>query len=444
MMADTPSFYWNTTANNRLENLLLNSTDLAQLTACCAYLSEYGVELLKKVAQRNNLTKKELRVYLWRDFSQTKSGEILENLCKFAQVKIFEPTFNAGIFHPKLYVLVTRAGERKIIVGSSNLTKGGFVGNIEFNLVQSLDEASWVKLEQGFLGMVDHRSVEVTDEIILNYLEMEPQLNEVKNIQDQIQGDILGIFQNTDNFRRDDYDLTDQFLDYEDYEAFFLRNQLHSLSRVPHREVVQDKFIELAQELLPDILNSGMDLHLHWSRNHWSSLIYPSVYNFQRVTWLGVRFGKHQDEVMRLSSGAEEDEFIGFQKHACLQFSIAAETFETTLFHAVRHDAVDRPHLHEALRKPDFRRRLIETLRPLEGRDCYWIVGGHDSFEFEEQKAEDFPQFYLEVDRDGYDSFLQFAYYPDDERISKENIKATILDDFRLFYPVYQLVAKRY
>jgi hypothetical protein len=310
-----------------------------------------------------------------------------------------------------------------------------------------LTEKEWTQINVGFIGMVDHRSVEVTDDIMLHYLEIAPHLSEAEKIQQKVREDIQGIFQDTDYFEPEDYDLTGQFFSYKDYEAFFPRNQRLSVTRVPQRKDVQNKFLDLAKALLPQLHSQGMNLYVHWSSNHITSLIQPMVYNALHVSWLGVRFGKHQDEVMRLTSGAEDDEFIGFQKHACLQISISGDKFETALYHAVPHDAVDRPYLHEQMQKRGFCQRLVDKLRTFEGRPCYWIVDSvvdEFSFDFETQKAEDFPEFYCETDRDGYYSYLCFQYEADDKQISKKNIQTTILNNFKLFYPVFESVAKRY
>ena len=439
-----PKFYWNTTANNKLENVLLNVSGLTKFVACCAFLSPYGVDLLRKVAAHNSLTKDKVTIYLSRDFSQTKPGEILEELRKFARVKIFDPTYADGIFHAKLYVLYASSGPPRIIVGSSNLTKGGFKNNVEFNMMLDLDASVSPSVETGFLGMVEYKSVEVTDDIILQYMELETRLHELKTVRQEVEQDIAGIFQDTDTFKRDKYDLTGQYFVFEDYEAFFPRNQPHQLHRVPRREVVQRKLLDLAEIVLPNFRESGINLHLHWSSNHQTSLTFPAVYNRYRVAWLGVRLGKHQDEVMRLSEGAENDEFIGFQKHACLQFAVTGEGFETSLYHSVKNDAVDRPFLLEQLHKSEYRNKLVSALRGLQGRSCFWVVGGGKTFYFSKQNPEEFPRFYLDNDREGYNSYLMFFYKPDDERVSKANIKDTILADFKLFYPLYELVAKRY
>ncbi len=120
---DGVAFFWNVIRDRNLENVLLNYDDVAKVTVCSAYLSWYGVDLLKQVAEKNELSQDNLQVYVWRDFSQSQPGEILESLQSFAQVKIFQPDFSDGIFHPKLYVLHTHSGERRIIIGSSNLTQ---------------------------------------------------------------------------------------------------------------------------------------------------------------------------------------------------------------------------------------------------------------------------------------------------------------------------------
>jgi hypothetical protein len=65
-------------------------------------------------------------------FAQTEPEVIRAFLSRPTVLRVVEDT--AGVFHPKV-ILGVRGDEARAIVGSSNLTKGGFFGNTELNLL---------------------------------------------------------------------------------------------------------------------------------------------------------------------------------------------------------------------------------------------------------------------------------------------------------------------
>lgn len=369
-------------------------------------------------------------------------------LTSIATVKIFDPE-SSVTFHPKIIWLEYQKGEDEILLGSSNFTKGGLCDNIEINYHTKIDENDRVYISQ-FVGGVDLVSETVDDDLIEIYMDNEQAMSDLYLAQRSMERKINSMFRKNDPFTDQTYDLTNQYFKYEDYETFFERN-IYTTS-LPQRQHVQSKMLKLHESVYKKLNKLNLDLHCHWYPQNITSLIDPNIFNHYQVSWMGVRYGKEKSEIEQLLKGAiDSDPQWGFPKHGCLQFSISSTSFNINLFHAVRHEAYDRYFLHEKLEKfPLFKNELINKLKILKGTDYYWGIWDSISdkeianFDFNNQKAEDFIDFYLQHDQDGLESFLALSFDPDDEQINNQNIVSTIVEEFRFLNPLYQTMVQRF
>jgi HKD family nuclease len=127
--------------------------EAAEAHLAFALISASGLKLLGKQMLRFLKGGGTMRVLVGTDLPT--DPDAIEQLCAFQQrfkgrfeVKRFQSR-ERRTFHPKLAVFVHASGKRRAILGSSNLTSGGFGENFEANLLVD-DAASTRKLADYF------------------------------------------------------------------------------------------------------------------------------------------------------------------------------------------------------------------------------------------------------------------------------------------------------
>lgn len=106
------------------------SEEASEIDIAVAYVKDSGLELMK-----NYLVGKNVRIIFTFEFLVTDPEcvkKLLEMGCKCREY--MGSGFDELSFHPKLYIF-KRGDIARIIVGSSNLTAGGFMTNVESNIV---------------------------------------------------------------------------------------------------------------------------------------------------------------------------------------------------------------------------------------------------------------------------------------------------------------------
>ena len=431
------SFYWHSKVDNgnTLKGELLGLDKVNMVKIASAYFSNEGLEILEELKDKYSLKKQNIHLYLSPEFSLNKPYDLLEKLREFCTVYI---VFNIR-FHPKVYWLKS-SNKSKLIFGSSNFTSGGFKDNIEFDSVTETNSDDEIKLNS-FFKYCNDNSQAVDNEMIKFYRDKADEIEKLKSTSKKINKALYSYEKRTDAFEEDDYDLDKMYFTYEDYETLFLRNQpLNDTVVIEKRKRVKDKILRIHEKVYP-ILNKE-NIHCHWVKNNITSSIIPDQYNFWKVSWIGVRYGKHENEVKSMMS----DEF-GFPKHSCLQFCINPDGFAINLFHAVRRDAVDRDFLHENIN--NLKNKIISELDKLKGEDLIWVI--HDNvedrdytFEIDNEKSEDFINFYKEKDDEGRESYLSYFLEPDDDNLKDVNsISKIVIEKIKLLLPLYNLLAFR-
>lgn len=129
--------------NLKLINVLRSSfEDVNELNLSVAFLKLSGLALIKSDLKKMLRNKAQVEFLIGLDFCTTDPDSLLELKSlreTYPNLRFFcfsEPNrYPSGVFHPKLYLMRNKAGLFTSIVGSSNLTKGGLVGNIELNIV---------------------------------------------------------------------------------------------------------------------------------------------------------------------------------------------------------------------------------------------------------------------------------------------------------------------
>lgn len=423
-----------------LEEELMQSGVVTEISIVSAYLSDAGIDLVERLKDRYVLDAEKIEVILSSEFSAQSPGEKLARLLRSCRVRIL----HSPLLHAKAYWLHARPS--KLVMGSSNLTQGGLGGNIELDQVISLDAPSETEV-RSFFNYCRSLSDEATQETVQLYRDITPRLDKLRPAQDTARRLLRDCVKAGDPFHEGDYDLTGTYFTYRDYETLFPRNQKKTGAVIrSRREELQDKMLAVHRAVYPEIQKLGVACH--YSEQHITSLIRPCQYNHGKVAWIGVRYGKTHREIKALNTGTQApDEEYGFQKHGCLQFCLGEEGFSVELFHAVRHGAVDRDHLHSNLKR--LAPQITAELRKLQGRHMVWYIqdelnGFYKEFHLDDAPPEDFIAFYRENDHDGCESFLDLYYSPGDPRIrTLDGIKKETIENMELLRPLYNAMVYR-
>ncbi len=435
-------FYWKgkTENNLTLTEELLSCGSIKSIQIATAFISAEGVAIVRQLLEKYQLSKERILLYLSEQFSSDKPGDLLEQLFEISTVKVlFDQSFHAKVF-------LLSGVETKLIYGSSNLTAGGFTRNMEFDYIGIPSKEELEKVLE-FFRYCDRLSTAVSSEVITYYKELQPALDELNQTQWFLKKRLTGFSKKEDPFREDDYDLSDSYFSFEDYETFFSRNAQSNDAQIRHRRLsVQQKMLAVHQMIYPKIRSLGIAHHKR--EKNITSTVEPNIYNHHSVGWIGVRYGKLPHEIDWLNAGREsDDDAYGFQKHGCLQFSINSGGFDINLFLAVRNDAIDRMKLSEHQFKMLFEQRpQIETeMRNLVGHGFEWrIENGAEPFRVDNDPVENFCDWFKVNDSDGYESYLIKYYEPGDPILkSKESISAEVIRVMTMLQPLYDTMVWR-
>jgi HKD family nuclease len=432
----------------RLTNIFNEVEELTGLLIATAYLSKFGVDLLKKCIIRNSLKREQVQIYISKEFDSNNPALLLQELQNIAQVFIVD---NEKL-HAKVYFF-QKKNQNQIVYGSANLTKGGCQENLEFINVETNIDQNRIGL---FFEHCYNCSIEVTPEIIECYREIYDDIKKVFGAQKKLSNRISSIFGEQDPYTEADYDLDNQYFSFEDYETLFPKFQHSGTTEVMNRrKTIQYKMLKVHNILEPKL--KQLNLNRHWSKKHITSLLNPSWYNHGRVSWIGIRYGKQRKEVQFLNTVynyrdkqlmGDDDGYGNFQKHACMQFSFLQEGVSVGLFHAVANGAIDRYHLEENIDKLD--KVIVKHIEILKGEGFTWSIydGKNDKvikdFQIDKEDAAKFIDFYKKHDSEGLESFCTYHVLPDDPRLRDEHtIADLIFEKILVLKPIYDTIVFR-
>ncbi|MGR6544839.1 hypothetical protein [Paenibacillus tundrae] len=436
---DSIFFDWKTSnALNKIEAL----KDIEFLYVATAFLEQQGVNWISQIAQTFVIPKNRIRLFVSIDFSLNRPSFLLEQLDSFATIYIV----TKQKLHAKTILAVNKDGIGKVMHGSANLTHMGMNHNLELSSVLDVNvskHGSNTNIHQFFERLVV-LSDEVTPDIIARYQEREKVIDSLPFAQEAENSIFKPVFAD-DKAIPSAEELEGFYFTHQDYETLLESNApLVTQGLRNGRETIRNKLLDLHDQLAD--YAKGLGLHSHWDSNHKVSQIEPNQFNFGRVNWMAVRFGKHRTELDGLlpKRAYREKEIYKFPKHGCIQMSVTQNGLSVGLFHAVRYDSWDRAYVAGKLEKTsDFIRTITSHLKDIQGYGYRWFI--HDpttdrgtSFSIDDESLDDFPAFYRN-DEDGFESFLTTTYEHNHEEIETvDDIVNLIKFHMDLLLPLYK------
>jgi len=242
-----------------------------------------------------------------------------------------------------------------------------------------------------------------------------------------------------------------QYFDDTDYEILSNVNAARTDTTADiRRKVVREKLMAVHNKLESPL--RALKLFSHWLVEHKTSLVVPCAFNFGKVEWLGVRFGKSQKEVYPCGNKSKESPFEGFQKHGCLQFALYGEShideapsFNVSLFLAVPNNAVDRDYWKRSSRAIADINNFVANNK---GKGYFWELHEIPSntlkrFYFDTTVGK-LTDFLMKNDNDGCFSSLRIRYAINDANLKTlQDVERTVSRDFKILLPLYNTMVWR-
>lgn len=422
---------------------VVKELDINKIIIVTAYFSNYGLDLLKELKVKNNLPKDNITLYLSVEFNINNPGILLEELSKIANVYIV----HKEKLHAKVFMFYTSRG-LKSYHGSANFTRGGLEGNLE--LIHGVSSSNQKRLEE-FANYCFIASKKVSDSIIQSYKDIDRELRKLSDANIEANEKINEIFiDDTDPFTETDYNLNDYFFNFRDYETLFPKYQFQDGPFInKRRDTVRKKLLTINSELKKQL--SHYNLYNHWAADrkpeYITSQIIRSEYNYKRLSWICLRYGKHKNDAIIEGSSAERYE--SFIKHACMQVSVVGDGIQIGLFHATAKGAIDRDFLKKG-KIDTLKDEIHQEIKNLQGEQFIWHIYDPQSdtsihkFVIDKEDPYSFIDFYKKYDKEGYESFCIYHISPNDEYLkTKESIIQIAKEKISKLTPLYNLMTWR-
>ncbi len=416
--------------------------EVTELQIATAYYSTYGLGLLKEWSKKWGLSKQDIKLYLSQEFTMNRPGELLKQTMEIAEVYIIEEPF----LHAKVYYF---KGKNPFVChGSSNFTRGGYEKNTEFNSLQPVTGNMTYPLDTYFKQLQAYCE-KVTAETVKHYEDLESVFAEWKKAKNKLTRSIRPKKMEQDPFDSGTYDLQDYYFQYEDFAVFFNRNmKLKSIHK--QRERVKIKLLHI-HSLVKERMKE-LDLHPHRNEDFILSGIIPNDSNRNRVSWLGIRYGK-SPKVLSSYKGkgaywSKTKEADKLYLHANIQVGIRGEGVFINIFHSIANGAMDREYFHEKLYQPEVQEAIEECFKLLKWNGFKWRIYEPNEnvvkvdFFIDEEDPKDFMSFYAKNDAEGVESYLLCNFSPNDSRIkTAENIADTAFEIAKILAPLYHTIS---
>lgn len=236
--------------------------------------------------------------------------------------------------------------------------------------------------------------------------------------------------------------MPNQFFQKIHYEAFALKKQDDETYDRERLEVA-DKLLELDKLLWPDILKHGWLINHHNIKEFWTSLWRVSQSRSNKLDAIWLHYGKSETELNLYKPFHSEANPQTFIHHIRFQVVVRHKEFEIGLILGKSDSGKwDRENYKILMQNPKTREDIYRMVSSLD--DEYWLDFNSSVFPLSSFKNSDELWKYTKIDRaSDYFTFGK-SISPDDKRISKDNIKKTVIDEFEKLYPLYNIIKHRF
>ena len=334
------------------------------------------------------------------------------------------------LFHPKVY-LVKSNNKLIAFVGSGNCTEGGFDKNIELS-VKTDDQDFCNNLLKWFNALFKH-SKTITEDFLQSYQILFN--NRTERLKKDKQ-ESKAIFPDDNSLvNLDDIDFTNQFFKKEHYQAFEGNKPWNTSSEADEeRKKVRSQLYKLNDIVLPKIKSKNWDLSEHYVFDDIVSSAVHSHYTSKELDGIWLHYGRDKKQIKAYGEDHTPLDYMRLQ--------VIIHKDGVGIWNRIGKDKgskIDRDNLRSKLTKDQaYRQKLYTTVEKLP--DDFYIRLNEDikyvrEFNSEQQLAD-----FLLKDDYRYYFILGIEFAPNDNKLSEKNITDTVIDNFELLYPSYELI----
>ncbi len=225
---------------------------------------------------------------------------------------------------------------------------------------------------------------------------------------------------------------------------------------VAERVQVRNALLRLDALLWPTISRLGWDLHRHRQKHHYVSSDHfiflddgTPIVQYIDAMWLHYGKSAAQLDFFKTIGGFDysridsQDYYNAFYLHTRIQFYLNADVFRAWLLIATDKNYYDRSEfLRRIYREASYRHSVYRAVVPLLGRGfCYEVDS--DKLQLVSNLTENQLVSFIKKDHGGAYSGIVKEYLPNDPNLQTGRIGPEMVENLKLLYPVYDLIAWR-
>lgn len=248
-----------------------------------------------------------------------------------------------------------------------------------------------------------------------------------------------------------------QLFQPNNYQSFDIpKPKLDDFKTRRERQDVRDKFLELDKLIWPFIESQDWDLHRHRQLAHYVSsdhFIYlkdgTPIVSFIDGMWLHYGKSPEQLDFMKTLGGFDyskrdlNEYYNAFYLHTRIQFYLNDKIFRSWLLLATDKNYYDRSeYLRKIAVSSSAKDRLFQLVIPLFDKGFFYEIN-KIKLPLISGLTQSRLISFVRKDIGGVYSGIVKEYQPDDELLSIENIRAEMIENLKLLYPIYDFMAYR-
>lgn len=405
--------------------------DCQELWVAVAMISDTGFDIIQQ-----NINPSAKQNYLV-GIGLPTSPQVLRKLLELDGNGLFETRVYhqpGRLFHPKLYIIKSN-GKFHVFVGSGNCTEGGLDKNIEIGA--KTDDKNFCEKSLQWFNANYKIGRSITEDFLTSYELLFKKRNErIKKDQEELR---ILFPENDDGINLETIDFSNQFFKKEHFQAFETKKARdRSDQSNEERQNVRYRLFKLHDLLLPKIKAKKWNIAPHYTVDHIVSSAVHGIYTADDLLAIWLHYGRDKKEIKKYG---ENETPLGY-----MRLQVIVHEKNVGIWNRIGKDKgslFDRVHLRDNLKKDQkYREQFFDIITRLpEG--FYIELNENRRYIGEFTTEQELTDFLLSADFKHY-FIIGTEFTPDDPRLSVKNIADTVMENFELLLPTYELIRHKW
>jgi hypothetical protein len=345
--------------------------------------------------------------------------KIWENYHERISLKVYTRNY----FHANLYILDLPFRKSVAFIGSGSLTLGGIKGSEEL-FYKITDQKEIENLKSWFTGYYEFAE-EISEGIVSEYESIYPVMNQRLIASREEKEQMIAL--TTGGFNWETIRFKNQYFKKED---FLVLGNFNASRQTPEieseRQRVRDKMLQIHQ-----LIDKHLSTLKLAQNNEVEGGIKPIDRSLQKITTIGIDYGRSEARLKKQSTTAKLDDFI------TLQINLQQRDFGIWLMGKINGGRDDREYFKMQMETEAYRAEFLKLLYAL--GSGYWIevVGERKPIETF-QNAEAIWEFTKQDDWRYYKFIIGKNYSPSTPEIASEKVAETVMKEMDKLVLVYR------